>query len=304
MFIESAVENRDGTATLPIYRGTSRGRTVWYVVLDASTSGAADRYGVNRSNKLENAVGSRAVRRVRMVNGVIDFPSTVDFRPERVLVPGPTGFPPKRFQPGAVGEAGYTPLIQLPDGSVLNAPHLVNDSGRADRVKGLDLQRGRVRLEEVDGFANGRAVRYFSTESSDRLAAKLENNTYAPALGAAPFPLRDGSDSARATLVAFTNGQTGRSNPQRQGLSSAVLDGLSPLNVLDFTPNQGGYSPLWDVNLAEWTDEAIRRNRHLRQEDVSDIADLAEDRLITGPKGVRYGPSGFIVNCTIVSQVN
>jgi len=40
-FIRSAVVNADHTATLPLLRGTSGGRTVWYVVLDASTSNAA-----------------------------------------------------------------------------------------------------------------------------------------------------------------------------------------------------------------------------------------------------------------------
>src|SRR5438309_2083691 len=53
-FISSAVEHADHTATFPLYRGTSAGRTVWYVVLDASTSAAAQRYGVNTSQKLRN----------------------------------------------------------------------------------------------------------------------------------------------------------------------------------------------------------------------------------------------------------
>ena len=54
----------------------------------------------------------------------------------------------------------------------------------------------------------------------------LENVTYAPALNAAPFAGGDGTDSSRTTLVAFVNGQTGAGNPQRQGLNSALLDGL------------------------------------------------------------------------------
>ena len=29
LFVTSAVENADGTVTLPLYRGTSQGRTVW-----------------------------------------------------------------------------------------------------------------------------------------------------------------------------------------------------------------------------------------------------------------------------------
>src|SRR6478672_11529854 len=56
-FIRSAVEHGDGTATFPLLRGTSRGRTVWFIVLDASTSNAADRYGANRAPQLANARG-------------------------------------------------------------------------------------------------------------------------------------------------------------------------------------------------------------------------------------------------------
>src|SRR3954471_3380028 len=137
-FIRSAVVNGDHTVTLPLLRGTSRGQTVWYVVLDASTSNAADRYGANRSNKLSNARGTAAVQNVRVSNGTIDFPDSVHFTPRREVAPGATGFPPAVAEPGAVGEAGYSPLVQLPDGTVLNAPQLANDTGRADKVVDLD----------------------------------------------------------------------------------------------------------------------------------------------------------------------
>src|ERR687889_419263 len=70
-FIRSAVVNADHTVTLPLLRGTSGGQTVWYVVLDASTSTAAAKYGANRSNKLENARGTAAVQKVTVHNGVI-----------------------------------------------------------------------------------------------------------------------------------------------------------------------------------------------------------------------------------------
>src|SRR5919202_5161769 len=136
-FIGSAVVNADHTVTLPLLRGTSGGRTVWYVVLDASTSNAADQYGANRANKLANARGTSAVQKVTVHNGVIDFPATVDFRPARQVAPGPTGFPPAAATPGAVGEPGYSPLVELPDGTVLNAPQLANDSGQADKVVAL-----------------------------------------------------------------------------------------------------------------------------------------------------------------------
>ena len=113
----------------------------------------------------------------------------------------------------------------------------------------------------------------------------------------------DGTDSARASLAAFTNGQTGAANPQRQGLNSALLDGLDPLNVLAWTPNQGRYSPLWDVHLATWTRAAVAAGRNTRQRRFADVEDLGEAGTVTAPDGSAFGPSGFIVNCPIVAQV-
>jgi len=34
----------------------------------------------------------------------------------------------------------------------------------------------------------------------------------------------------------IVNGPTGKDNPQRQGLNSAIIDGLSPLNILGGIP--------------------------------------------------------------------
>lgn len=142
LFIGSAVENADGTVTLPLYRGTSRGRTVWFIVVDASEGQHAERLRVNRAPKLANARGTLAVQKVSVLGGIVDFPATVDFAPERQVVGGPLGFPPLVAAPGAVGEPGYSPLIELPEGTILNAPHVANDSGRADEVV---LQGGRAR---------------------------------------------------------------------------------------------------------------------------------------------------------------
>src|SRR3954451_2152095 len=86
LFIRSAAEHPDGTVTLPLQRGTSAGRTVWYVVLDSSSGAEADARGVNRSQKLANA-GSDAVQDVTVAGGVVDFPATVDFAPVHRVVP-------------------------------------------------------------------------------------------------------------------------------------------------------------------------------------------------------------------------
>jgi hypothetical protein len=302
LFITSAVENADDTATFPLHRGTSGGRDAWYIVLDSSDGSDADARGVNRSQKLNNARGSAAVQKVRVVNGVIDFPATVDFSFARRVVPGAQGFPPEIAEPGAVGEPGYSPLIELPNGIILNAPHLANPTGQADKVKEIDFGGGRVRYQETHGFQGGRGVKYVSTDASDPAVAALENSTYAPALAAAPFPGGDGTDSARAHLAAFVNGQTGADNPQRQGLNSALLDGLDPLNVLFWNPSQGRYSPLWDVFPAQWSATAVASGRNLRQTDFGKIENLASDAIITGPGGAPFGPANFVVDCPIVSR--
>jgi hypothetical protein len=300
LFISSAVEGGDDTVTLPLYHGTSGGGDVWFVVLDASTGAAADRLGVNRAQKLQNA-GSGAVQRVDatlddVVAGRAVFPATVDFGPVRVVVPAPgTGFPPLAAAPGARGNPGYSPLVQLRDGTVLNAPQLANATGRADKVVSLDTSAGRVVYRETNGFQDDRPVRYVSTDASDVGAAALEDVTYAPALNAAPAPGADGTDAARASLAAFVNGQTGAGNPDRQGLNSALVDGLDPLNVLRWAPNQGRYSPLWDVHPAAWAGAAGPAQR-----DWNTIQGLVDHGRVTGPGGAPFGPAGFIVDCPIV----
>jgi hypothetical protein len=302
LFVRSAIENADGTVTLPLYRGTSRGRLVWFVILDTSNGQHADLLGVNRAQKLVHVRGTLAVQRVNVQNGIIEFPATVDFRPERRVVPGPLGFPPLVAEPGAVGEAGYSPLIELPDGTILNAPHVANDSGQADKVMDLDVVNGRVRYLETEGFQGDRVVRYVSTDASDPAVAAVEDVTFAPLLNHAPFTGGDGTNSSRASLAAFVNGQTDASNPERQGLNSALLDGLDPLNVLFWSPNQGRYSPLWDVHPAAWSAFAIATGRNLRQTDFGDVLNLAQQGIITGPGGTPFGSAGFVVNCPIVSR--
>jgi hypothetical protein len=145
-------------------------------------------------------------------------------------------------------------------------------------------------------------VRYLSTDSSNPVAAALENVIWAPALDQAPFLDGDGTDSSRTSLAAFVNGQLGSANPQRQGLNSAILDGLSPLNVLRWNPSQGRYSPLWDVHLAKWTAFAVASGQNLRQTDYGDIIGLASHGLITAPDDTAFAASNFIVNCPIISQ--
>jgi hypothetical protein len=174
-----------------------------------------------------------------------------------------------------------------------------------DKVISIDPQRHTVTLAGTEGRSGGKKVNYVSVDASVDIVAALEGATYAPALGAAPFAGGDGTDSSRAGIAVFTNGQTGTANRQRQGLSSALLDGLSPLNVTAWSPNQGRYSPLWDVFPAVWTPASVAAGKNLRQSDFGKVIDLGKKGLITNLDGSAFshfpGDQGAIVNCPIVS---
>src|SRR5262252_6789606 len=305
LFITSAVEHPDGTVTLPLHQGISHGQPVYYVVTDASDGSVAALMGVNTSQKLANAANTAGVEKVSVnPDGTIVLPATVNFSPTPgfELAPGPAGFPPAAASPPAVGDPGYSPLIQLPDGVVENAPQVANTTGQANKVTSIDFANKTVTYTETDGFQGGKALRYASFDSSDPTTAALEHVTYAPALNKLPTLNDDSTASARASLAAFTNGQTGATNPNRQGLNSALLDGLSPLNVLRWNPTQGRYSPIWDAHLTQWQVPASQRTL---QTDFGNVQNLADQGTVVGfngtPQGTTFAASGTIVNCPIVA---
>ena len=126
-------------------------------------------------------------------------------------------------------------------------------------------------------------------------------------------------------------------NPQRQGENSTALGEGDPHNILHETPtipDHGDvgditYAPMWDVHLAEWTPSAIANGdqvglqstdevfARLGTDDLSQVpsdskavgavtscemsAQECQAGLITGPGGARFGPSGFVVNCPLIS---
>jgi len=289
----SFTENAGPTiVTYPLYHGTSRGRGVSYVITDASNLSVAQALGVNYTPKLARAAGTAAVQdstsQVGSGNG-IDFPASVDFSPARVLTPSATGFPPAAAQPGAVGEPGYSPLVQVvfrDHTVVLNAPQIANATGQADKIVAIAGDHKTVSYRETDGCYDNESVHYASPASGCADVAVVAN-------------------CSRESLIAFTNGQTGAANPQRQGLNAAILDGPPPLNILQEIPepkSQFDYSPMWDIHLATWTDAAVTAGLNLRQTDFSAALQQVTDGHATGfPAGSPFGPSGFIVNCPVVS---
>ena len=296
--------------TYPLYHGSSQGRRVDYVITDASNLSVAQALWVNYVPKLAQAAGTAAVQPspsdIGSGNG-IDFPASVDFSPQHIIVPGPTGFPPAEAQPGAIGELGYSPLVQVTFRGtpvVLNAPQIANATGQADKVVAIDLAHQSVSYQETDGCYDNESVHYASFDASDPGAAAIEDVTYAPTLAAAPFagcadPAVVAANCSRESLLAFTNGQTGPTNPERQGLNAALLDGPPPLNILKEIPEptaQFDYSPLWDIHLENWTAAAVTNGQNVRQTDFSAALQQVTSGLATGG-----GPAGFVVNCPVVS---
>lgn len=304
-FIGSAREDvGNNTASLPTYTAIVDGAPVTYVVTEASSRSLARRLRVTWAPKLANARGTAAVQGGVWRTGRLHLEATVDFSPERVVVPGPGGFPPATAEPGSVGESGYSPLVELPDGSVINAPQIANASGRHDKI--VALGHSRARFKETEGFYEGHEVYYVSFDVSDPGVAALEASTYAPNLNAAPgLGSDDRQTSARAGIVPFVNGQTGIDNENRQGLNSALLGEGDPLNIVQEIPEGGSnerrYSPLWDVHATAWTDAAAADGRNVRQTDFADVAELADDGAVTGPGGSAWGAIGVIVNCPLIS---
>ena len=171
------------------------------------------------------------------------------------------------------------------------------------------LARVLFTLTLVSGHSFARPVLYVSTESSDMVTATIEQATYAPGLK----DVQVGKDDSFASAIerifvvtnGFTNGDLGSdatitTHPGRNGLNSALRGDGSPLNVLGGIPTIAtDYSPLWDVNLGTWTEEAVRNGYRTRWLEEFQILGFAQRGLVTGPDGAPFGSTGIIVNCPI-----
>ena len=73
LFIRSAVEHPDGTATFPLHRGTSQGRTVYYLLLDSSDVYAQARYALRKIGDALEEAGARMDQVVRTRMFVTDI---------------------------------------------------------------------------------------------------------------------------------------------------------------------------------------------------------------------------------------
>lgn len=312
------------TVTLPLHKGTTLdGRPFWYVITESSDQADATKRGVNYSNKLLNTLGTAAVQKGYLYNDdKLVVEGTVDFGLTEVLVPGPTGFPPAEYAPGAEGDAKYTPLVQIlkaGDDSdvtsgtakqplVLNAPQVANESGRSGSVVDIDYERKTVTLNMLAGFVDGQFTLYLHTDSSSKLVAALEHSTYAPNLNAAPGIANDEPPSSRAAIIPVVNGIRGDDNPMRQGLNSNLFGEGDAFNVPQEQPSDPvHYTPIWDVTPVMWTDAAIAAGLRVQLHSQDAVRTQAQAgnlvSALPGTPNVGLGginAIGAISNCPII----
>jgi hypothetical protein len=318
------VDLEKGTITLPLYEGAMKsGQTVWYIVTDTDDKGNADQLGINYSPKLTFADVGRTVRKGHLDSKfkLIFDTGTVDFSPKRSVTPGdaPNFFPPKQFQPSGVGDRDYTPLVKITNAG----DHIYNASVVAYNVSADTLNQfcngnpnyslvhqkvlkicpreKTVTMQLTTGFSFAKPVLYLSLDTNNPMTATLEGANYAPGLE----DIQGGGDDSLFSPVerffVFVNGHTGKDNPQRQGLNSALSDGASPLNVLGGIPTVAtDYSPMWDINPSVWTQRAIELGYRSRMTEEFAILGMVQKGWITGLDGKKFGSVGLIVSCPIV----
>lgn len=325
------VDTDAGTVTLPLYRGQMKdGRSAWYILTDTSDEANAAALGLNFSAKLVYADVGKAVRKAsqQLIGGqttVVFESGTVDFSPARSISPGaaPNYFPPVALQPGAVGDADYSPLAKIGD-FIYNAPMMAFDvsadqlnafcDGNADKslvhdkVVKICPRDQTVTLRLTTGFSFGRPVLYLSTDASAALAAAFEEATLAPAMTDVKVGNDDSAFSAVERIFAIINGPinnvAGEINPQRQGFDSALKGEGGPLNILGGIPTVAtDYSPFWDLNAGEWTADAIANDYRSRVREEFEILGYVRRGFLTGPGGAPFGSTGLIINCSIVQRL-
>jgi hypothetical protein len=323
------IDLEKGTATLPLRKGKLKdGRPVWFIITDATDENLANLHGVNYSPKLAYGLTGSASRHATIEkDGSFTFNTgSVDFRPVLSIVPGPANapFPPKSFQPGSVGDAGYSPLVYVDNSAkavILNAPVVsmaseaelntmcdgnVDHAKVHDKVVAICPRDETVTLKMTLGYTFDKPIFYLSTEANDPLVAALETATYTPTLKDLPFALEDASPGESAErIVVVVNGATGRENPHRQGLVSALSGEGGPLNVLGGIPTINlDYSPLWRLFPLVWKDEAIQKGYRFKITSALQAAEMDDRGLLQSLDGGPFRAVGFVVNCPVVYRIN
>jgi len=307
--------------TLPLHRGRlASGETVWFVLTDVSDYATSQKMGLTWAPTLSKAkdLASTRAAEVDSSDNFTFQAGRVDFSPVQSLKAGeaPNFFPPKFFRAGSVGDSHYSPLVRVTNRNdiVFNAPIIAFNvapdkisfcdgqpdySVVTDSVASICPDKGAVDLYLRFGFANGKHLRYLSFDANSEESATLEASTFAPAESDI---LQSGAEEVIYTIV---NGKMGAKDPERQGLNSA-LNGEGPsLDILGhLTEISAGYSPMWDVRLAEWTKEAISKDQRKLITDGDDLEAKSASGLLVSPAGGPVKTTGHLVNCPVVGFTN
>jgi hypothetical protein len=306
---------------LPLHQGKlSTGEIVWFVLTDVSDQATSKEMGLTWAPSLSMAKDLGSTRAAEVDGtGHFTFQSgRVDFSPVQTLTKGdpPNFFPPKVARAGSIGDARYSALVRVTNrnGMVFNAPVVAFNVGPekisfcngnpdytlvTDSVASICPEKGTVDLKLRFGFASGKHLRYLSFDANSEESAMLEASTFAPAESDI---LQSGATEVIYTIV---NGKMGASDPERQGLDSA-LNGEGPsLDILaHFSDISSGYSPMWDVRLAVWTKDAIEKGQRTILTDGDDLEGKSESGLLVSPAGGPVKTTGNLVNCPVVGFTN
>ena len=315
---------RRATITLPVFRGVQGdGKTVYYIITDASDYAVATAMGIDYAPKLAKAAGTPGVQNVTLRNGIMHFPGSVDFSPVYSVAAGapPGYFPPRVANAGAVGNAKWSPIVVLPSGLVLNAQQVGNPTGSHDRAVTLDLHKRTVTLSILDGVQGGRQYFYhLVTDASAAVPAVLEKGVFSERLAKIPAFGKSlpSDDSALLGFSPVLNGTTVKGSGQDQGFSTALHNGVDPINVFPIPPSNddpsktNNYSPLWDAHVSQWTKAAMKAGKVHRILSLGEQKRLIAEGYLTtafiappGPGNPYVGglrPLGAIIDCPVVAH--
>jgi hypothetical protein len=298
----NGVDTTAHTATFPLHHGTVNGRSVWYILTDASDVDVAKARGLDFAPDLANLASAAIAPATLETGGDIAFAGAPDFSPARTYVASAGGFPPTSATPGGIAGDAYSPFVRVKGiAGVLNAPIVATGDGpfdvehhtnTQDRVVALDTAKNTVTLVLARGFVDGKPVYYLSTEASDPVAASVVRATYVPRLAKA-------GAAAEIPIGVVVHGPVAASGPQglafltlhtpiaddATGANAATIG--SPFNVLSLVPDtkkplaDNGYSPLWNVMV-------VGAPQSGRITSYAGIASISK-------------PAGFVVNCPAIA---
>jgi hypothetical protein len=129
----------------------------------------------------------------------------------------------------------------------------------------------------IEGWADGRSVRYLLQEVSDPAVAKLMKEKTGFDVQTVPT-LANAPKEALANLYLFMNGVSG---PNPFGFQR---------NVIDSVPGEPGYSPLWLHTFVKW--KGPSKARELKSEKEILAASQAGD--------VSLERSKLVINCPVI----